>query len=269
MKSDSFIQFCKYSWNNHTKMTVRSVTFYIVLTIVSLRSSKPGSQETNNEKSAEANEEGGSNLKAARITTHALCYIISISSITYLLYLIRVSIRSLSKPFELSGHTSTERKHRNSYFQAIDPQIQIKRKKMIECLEDIVRLYLKTLLDPLIISGTINIGYIVIKNVNIRSLYHDFIVLAFFDLYLVAMGIVLMQLVSVHCFCGMLDKISNLHLKISGIFNWNVEWDPLLVEEMLKPSDKMLPVCKALKILQWMIYFSVVSIFVICVAQFT
>jgi len=216
-----------------------------------------------------SNEEGVSNMKAARITTHALCYIISISSITYLIYLIRVSIRSLSKPFELSGHTSTERKHRNSYCQAIDLQIQIKRNKMIGCLEDIVRLYLKTLLDPLIISGTINIGYIVIKNVQIKSLYHDFIVLAFFDLYLVAMGIVLMQLMSVHCFCGMLDKISNLHLKISGIFKWNLEWDPLLAEEMAKRSDEMLPVCKALKILQWMIYFSVVSIFVICVAQFS
>ena len=53
------------------------------------------------------------------------------------------------------------------------------------------------------------------------------------------------------------------------ILNWNIEWDILLAQEMNKASDKMLPVCKALKILQWIMYFSIVSIMVVCIAQFS
>ena len=148
-------------------------------------------------------------------------------------------------------------------------QNKVKWKKMIHCLEEIIGLYLRTLFNLLIISATISIGYIVCKYVCIEAIYHYIISWVFFDIFLVAMVIVLMQLVSVHCFFGLFDKISILHLKVCGILNWDIKWDPLLEEEMMKPIDEMIPVCKALKILQWMIYFIIISVLVMCIAHFS
>ena len=66
-----------------------------------------------------------------------------------------------------------------------------------------------------------------------------------------------------------LANLYSLHLKVCGILNWDMKWDPLLEEEMMKPIDEMIPVCKALKILQWMIYFIIISILVMCIAHFS
>ena len=186
-----------------------------------------------------------------------------------MLFLVHQTITSLTIPIDDSGSESINVTNRSSISHSNASKNQVKKDKMVDCLREINLLYLKTVLDPLAISGTMNIGYIISSNILVEANYYDIIVWAFFDLFLVAMGIVLIQSLTVHCFSGLLDKIPLLHLRISGVLNWNIEWDILLAQEMNKPSDKMLPVCKALKILQWIMYFSIVSIMVICIAQFS
>ena len=77
---------------------------------------------------------------------------------------------------------------------------------MIYCLEEIILMYLKTVFDPLIMSGTMNIGYIICRYVCIEGVYHHIISLVFFDIFLVAMGVILIQLLSVQCLFGLFKK---------------------------------------------------------------
>jgi hypothetical protein len=51
------------------------------------------------------------------------------------------------------------------------------------------------------------------------------------------------------------------------MFHWNIEWDLLLKEEMDKPAIEMLAVCKAFKILQWVMYFAITNIVVLCISK--
>ena len=271
IKSEAFLQFRKYSQYRNTTMIHRSVTFLIVIFFVFLESSKHDSRKdlNNGKKHSENIEANGLQIKTARITVRALCYVISISSIGYLLFLIRQMITNFNNSFDNSVSESTEKTNRSSISSSTSAQHQTKKDEMIDCLKDINRLYLKSLFDPLAISGIMNIGYITSSNIYIDAAYSHIIVWAFFDLFLVAMGVVLIQSLTVHCFSGLFDKIPLLHLRISSILNWNIEWDGVLAEEMVKPPNIMLPVCKALKILQWIMYFSIVSIAVICIAQFS
>ena len=267
MKSESFLQCSEYSWSENTIMTRHSTTFCILISLVFLRISNPERERYGNGKLKNSDHyDTGLEMKAARTTVQILCFTISISTIGYLLFLIKQTMRSLTMDNRVSHTPSIGSKMKKSTFIE---QNKVKWKKMISCLEEINLLYLKTVFNPLIVSATISICYIVCKYVCIEALYHDIISWVFFDVFLVAMGIVLIQLASVHCFFGLFDKISILHFKVCGILKWDVKWDPLLEEEMMKPIDEMLPVCKALKILQWMIYFIIINVSVMCIAHFS
>ena len=267
MKSESFLQCSEYSWSENTIMTRHSTTFCILISLVFLRISNPERERYGNGKLKNSDHyDTGLEMKAARTTVQILCFTISISTIGYLLFLIKQTMRSLTMDNRVSHTPSIGSKMKKSTFIE---QNKVKWKKMISCLEEINHLYLKTVFNPLIVSATISICYIVCKYVCIEALYHDIISWVFFDVFLVAMGIVLIQLASVHCFFGLFDKISILHFKVCGILKWDVKWDPLLEEEMMKPIDEMLPVCKALKILQWMIYFIIINVSVMCIAHFS
>ena len=162
IKSEAFLQFRKYSQYRNTTMIHRSVTFLIVIFFVFLESSKHDSRKdlNNGKKHSENIEANGLQIKTARITVRALCYVISISSIGYLLFLIRQMITNFNNSFDNSVSESTEKTNRSSISSSTSAQHQTKKDEMIDCLKDINRLYLKSLFDPLAISGIMNISYI-------------------------------------------------------------------------------------------------------------
>ena len=115
IKSEAFLQFRKYSQYRNTTMIHRSVTFLIVIFFVFLESSKHDSRKdlNNGKKHSENIEANGLQIKTARITVRALCYVISISSIGYLLFLIRQTITYLNNSFHNSVSESTEKTNRS------------------------------------------------------------------------------------------------------------------------------------------------------------
>ena len=138
---------------------------------------------------------------------------------------------------------------------------------MLSHLKEIVLLYLRNIFNLLIIAGIMEVAIIVSNFKVVEESYHSFITWVLFGILNFAMAMILLQSLSIHCFYGILDKVPCLHIQLSRMLNWNIEWDVLFKGEMDKPANEMLAVCKAFKILQWVIYFAITTIVVLCISK--
>ena len=204
--------------------------------------------------------------KETGLAVYILCNLISILCIGYLFLIIHRTIISLKKIEDIHGFFIEERTN-NSTKRNLISYDELKKENMISHVKVIVILYLKNIFNLLIIAGIMEAAHVVFNFVLVEASYHSFITWILFGMLNFNMAIIVLQSLSVHCFYGILDKFPYLHTKLSRMLNWNTEWDVLFKEEMNKPAIEMLAVCKAFKILQWVIYFAITTIVVLCISK--
>ena len=180
--------------------------------------------------------------------------------------IIRHTIISLTKVEDIHGFSVKERTNPSTKRNLFSYN-ELKKEDMISHVKEIVIVYLRNIFNLLIIAGIMEAAHVVSNFVLVGENYHSFITWVLFGMLNCMMAIILLQSLSVHCFYGILDKFPYLHTKLSLMLNWNTEWDILFKEEMNKPAIEMLAVCKAFKILQWVIYFAITTIVVLCISK--
>ena len=198
---------------------------------------------------------------AYALTVYVLCHLISIYCIGYFVVFISQTLTSVRKFQNNYGFPVVEVINNGRTWKLVYVH-ETEKEDMILHVKEIVIWNLRNVFYLLIFAGIMDITQVVLY-----ILFGDHSSILF-GILNCTMVVIVIQSLSVHCFYGILDKFACLRLKLSRILNWKIEWDELFKKEMEKPEKEMLGVCKAVKILQYVLYFAIITIIVLCTSEY-